>query len=81
MPSVTILNFVVWFHMTNQNYHLMKKSVNVPNFGDLNIFGCWFYIRPPGIRRNKMNNHVKKEGLLDIHPPPFRYIIGIWTLS
>ena len=35
-------------------------SGNMPNVGDLKIFGCRFYIIPPGIRRHKMKNNSKK---------------------
>ena len=29
MPSVTILKSMVWYHMTNQNYHLMNKFTEI----------------------------------------------------
>ena len=49
-----------------------KISVNRPGVGALKTFGCQVYIRPPGRMRKKGKGNV-----LGIHPPPFRYIIGI----
>ena len=35
-------------------------SRNIPDVGDLKRFYCLFYIRHPGIRRHKVDNHFKK---------------------
>ena len=59
--------------MSNHNYHMIKKSGNISDVGDLKIFGFRVNIRHPGRRRNKMDDNVKRGFSLDIQPPPLRY--------
>ena len=82
MNSVTILKLMVWYHMKNQNYHLMNKFLKIDLMLGLSralVDRFISYLQVEGGTRWKITS--KNVFLLDIQPPPLRYIIGIWTLK
>ena len=51
MPSVTILKFMVWSQILNQNYHLIKKFLVINLMLGISIYLVAGFISYPQIER------------------------------